>query len=467
MNKGEASRLANPFSEAALAWLNELLRSRISSELELIHADDGSTRVRVAGSILSLDFTDCDPGLRGHTPVTNCAHWESEEAGLRAPSGLPMPVPTSRPVAPDIKVLRGPEGCRISCDIPGLIYWHLTRLEELSATVRDGHGRFPAVASHAHAHGYLERPIVDEWIDLVAQMVTELWPGISMVARGAAGIQPSHDVDFPCRYAHCSTEHFIRHLAKDCLQRKRPLDAVKGLLIRATAWKAKQLPSGDPYNTFDWIMSQSERHGLRSQFYVVCGGRHRLDPGYDPGHPAIRKLMRDIHLRGHLLGLHPSYGCMDDPAMLAEELSVLRRLAAEEGIVQEGWGVRMHYVRCLYPDLWRQLDSLGADHDASMGYADRVGFRAGTAFSYPAFDPALQRAYALKVRPFVVMEGTLYAKSYMHLGNEERLRKLDQLSRACAQVGADFSLLWHNSELADSELRSTYVHGLRSQATAH
>ena len=86
---------------------------------------------------------------------------------------------------------------------------------------------------------------------------------------------------------------------------------------------------------------------------------------------------------------------------------------------------------------------------------------------YPAFDPALQRAYALKFRPFVVMEGTLYAISYMHLGGGERLRKLEQLSQAWAQVGADFSLFRHSSELPDSELRSTYVHGLRSQATAH
>jgi hypothetical protein len=448
------------FSKAALAWLNLLLRSRLSAALELTQAFDGSTRLQALGSTMSIDFADCDPGLRGHAPVTNCMSWDASEVDLRSPSGLPMPAPTSRAVAPVILAERIPAGFRINYDLPGLIYWQLTRIEEAISAVRDAHGRFPATASHAHAHGYLERPVIDEWFDIMRQVAIELWPSITMVARHLFSVLPSHDVDFPSRYAHCSYTYFIRNLAKDIIRLKRPLDAVKGAYIRVMAPYSNQLSLNDPYNSFDWIMSQTERYGLKSYFYMVCGGQHRLDPGYDAGHPAIRRLMREIHSRGHLLGLHPSYECIDNPSMLEREFNALHRLAVEEGIEQDEWGVRMHYLRCRYPDLWRMLAAIGVGHDASMGYADRVGFRAGTACMYPAFDAGLQKMYSVMVRPLVVMEGTLYADAYMSLSSDERLRKLDQVSLACAQVGADFSILWHNSELAGIGMQNDYLHGL-------
>lgn len=47
---------------------------------------------------------------------------------------------------------------------------------------------------------------------------------------------------------------------------------MRGLLapwIRLTT--RKHLRPLDSFNTFDWIMEQSERHGLTSAFYLICG----------------------------------------------------------------------------------------------------------------------------------------------------------------------------------------------------
>lgn len=450
-------------TDSALAWLNSLLRDRISENLSLTRSSCEFYELRSLCNNKKICFSDLDSGFLGLGKVDDCVYWNSAEFGWRTPSNLPLPAPRSRGRTSSIRCVSDSNGLILNYDLPGLIYWQLTRIEEQTAIHLDAHGRFPATASHAFAFSYLERPFIDEWLYVLRQMAQSIWPSL-VIVRHYFHLQPSHDVDFPSRYSHCSFNHFARSLGIDIIRSRSPLSALLGLRIRWRAGRSKDLSVFDPYNTFDWIMSQSEKYGLRSYFYFICGGAHQLDPGYDPRHPAIRQLMRIIHERGHYIGLHPSYICIDRPDQLFREWDMLRTIAAEEGIHQDTWGVRMHYLRTRYPGLWGYLERCGVDHDASMGYADRVGFRAGTAHPYPAFDHSHQCAYKLKVIPLVVMEGTLYASSYMGLNDTRaRERKIYQLRSACESVCGQFSVLWHNSELMQSESRATYLSSIQSQ----
>jgi hypothetical protein len=54
----------------------------------------------------------------------------------------------------------------------------LARVEEIGRMDLDNHGRFPATASHAFQHGYLDRPVVDEWLHLLGQVIKRQWPGL-------------------------------------------------------------------------------------------------------------------------------------------------------------------------------------------------------------------------------------------------------------------------------------------------
>ena len=55
----------------------------------------------------------------------------------------------------------------VPLDIFGSAFFMLTRYEEMVITERDTHGRFPARASIAYREGLLERPIVDEYLELL------------------------------------------------------------------------------------------------------------------------------------------------------------------------------------------------------------------------------------------------------------------------------------------------------------
>ena len=56
---------------------------------------------------------------------------------------------------------------RLHFDLLGSAFYILTRTEEYLSPVRDPHDRFPASASHALAHGYLHRPVVDEYVEIL------------------------------------------------------------------------------------------------------------------------------------------------------------------------------------------------------------------------------------------------------------------------------------------------------------
>ena len=108
----------------------------------------------------------------------------------------------------------------------------------------------------------------------------------------------------------------------------------------------------------------------------------------------------------------------------------------------------MHYLRWEQPTTLKGLVKSNIDYDSTLGYADHPGFRCGTCFEYPAFDPITQQVLPLRIRPFIAMECSVMSKLYMGLGTGvEALDVFADLKNACKAVGGSFTLLWHNSEM--------------------
>jgi hypothetical protein len=99
-----------------------------------------------------------------------------------------------------------------------------------------------------------------------------------------------------------------------------------------------QLHRSEPANTFDWIKDVLEQHDIRSAFYFICKHTHPNDADYQLEHPAMRHLLRRIHQRGREIGSHPSYGSYQSSELICREADLLRKVCAEEGVVQKDWG---------------------------------------------------------------------------------------------------------------------------------
>ncbi|MNE81600.1 hypothetical protein D3C80_1782630 [compost metagenome] len=67
------------------------------------------------------------------------------------------------------------------------------------------------------------------------------------------------------------------------------------------------------------------------------------------------------------------------------------------------------------------------------------------------------QALKLRIRPLIVMEGTVIEPTYMGLGSgEAALNKFSELKDRCKAVKSCFILLWHNSLFDTQAERELY-----------
>jgi hypothetical protein len=334
----------------------------------------------------------------------------------------------------------------LETDIFGGCFFCLSRCEEVLNSTRDAHGRFSAYNSHAYKFNYLEIPLADYYAELLLSAMRRVWPEIQL-DRKVYKPQISHDVDSPSLYAFRSFQQVIRSSIADLFFR-RDLRSLK-LGLRARFHKGTHIDSEDPHNTFEWIIDQVEAVGLKSTFYFLAG---QYDPEFDGDYiiedPLILKLVDSLLKRGHQIGLHPSYTTGLNKERMKIEHERLKEVLGKLGMKEYMFGARMHFLRWFVNETWEMFDSLNIAHDASLGYADHIGFRASTCHPFKAYSVSKRRVFDVEVRPLIVMEASVIDPVYMNMGTcEKAFERVEALRRQCRAVSGIFTLLWHNSRL--------------------
>jgi len=440
-----------------LAW-EARVEERTDAEITVPQVADGA-RLVIADRL----FTTPEPLwlTRESLPERPLPRWSLDDAPL-----------TPTLIAPDLPVIYGnrlPAGSfyeeqkgeiQLGVDIFGSIFFQLTRYEEIAVPARDEHDRFPADASLAHVEGFLTRPLVNEYIEVLWTALERLWPRLQRQRRTFKE-RLSHDVDWPLHTA-LSPPKMAKAAIGDLMHRRdRGLALAR---LRAVRARRRGDPAGDPYNTFDFIMDLSEQRGLRSAFYFMAGATNpAFDGTYSLDDPWIGKLIRHLHNRGHEVGLHPSYETFRDPDAIRAERDALMRSCARLGVEQSEWGGRQHYLRWENPTTWSAWEQAGLTYDSSLGFSHDPGFRCGVCWEYPVFDLSARRRLRLRERPLVVMEMSLFHDATM--SDRRGLEVVDQLRRRCKLFGGEFTLLWHNSRLASQRERRLYTAALTATTT--
>lgn len=433
-----------------------ILREFLGLEYEVLVEDREDTLIdhpeggelRIADSLFSLPESQ----------------WLSEASLPKLPlrrvarKAIPLDLESS---APDLPILFGPEGASaidmqtenrllLGIDIFGSTFFMLSRYEELITPERDQHHRFPASASIAYKENFLDRPIVNDYVELLWSCFQHLWPRLQRKQKQYA-FRLSHDVDYPF-YQDGSPGAIAKSLLKIIINDALRSQNLSLALQRIASLRSKET---DIYNTFDFIMDASERRGIKSAFYFMTGNTAgTIDGNYSLSDPWIQKLMLKIADRGHEIGLHPSYHTYQDANALTKEYQTLQEICAQLGIEAKHVGGRQHYLRWEVPITWRLWDEIGLVYDSTGGFADHTGFRMGTCYEYPVYDLLQRKNLRLIERPLIVMDTTLIR--YMQLEVEVGLGEIERLKKQCEKYGGTFSLLWHNSSLTSQQDRNFY-----------
>ena len=341
-------------------------------------------------------------------------------------------------------------GIHLAIDVFGSVFFLLSRYEEVVLRARDKHDRFPGAAS-VTSH-LLERPLADEYVEILWCAINHLWPNIrrrDTVFR----LWLTHDVDEPWATLGRPRRTIARAVAGDVVRRRDLALAVHR--TRSALSVRSRRAADDPFDTFDFLMDTSEKHGLRSTFFFMSGAPGGIDGTYRLSDGSIRSLLRSVHHRGHEVGLHASYHSYRSAPRLRAEFEALRTACDSLGFDQPSWGVRQHFLRIDTTETWAKQASAGLDYDTTLGFADRAGFRAGTCHGFPAFDLLRRQRIELRERPLLVMDSTLF--SYMDLDVDAAADHSKQIVDRCRRYGGEAVILYHNTSVATASFRAHYA----------
>jgi hypothetical protein len=318
-------------------------------------------------------------------------------------------------------------GCfRCTEDLLATIVLVLSRYEELAVTRRDAHGRFEAASSMAVRDGYLDRPIVDEYGLALESVICALIPGWKPRPRRLR-VKLSHDVD------EIGIPFSPKLVAVQFVARRSFMSGLRDL----AAGVAPVMP-GSLRQVIE-LCTLAEKHGLHSALYWKASGHSAYDSGYSLADPRVAKVIAWAREQNLEMGVHPGYDTLLAPEKLGEEVALCRRALQQQVI-----GGRQHYLRWS-PETWLHWEQCGLAYDSTVGYADRVGFRAGTCVPYFPWLWTENRRAALLEIPLIMMDRTITSSSYMGLTPDESLSTLKTLMHRCQAVGGVVALLWHNN----------------------
>lgn len=428
-----------------LSWAADIVFSRMLGIPVAVEGGEPG-KVTLSGDDGSLTMPSLFPVMTGGAvdrtaalPAIPLKQWDLAAAGVSADIEGSLPVLFGKP---ELTFDGGRAECGV--DIFGTVFFMLSRFEEIARPDRDQHDRFPATGSLAHAAGFLQRPVVDEYAEVLWAIMKRLWPGLERTRRQGR-VSVSCDVDRPFDHDLSTPGLLVRSFAADLLMR-RDLGRAAGRLRNAVRSRRGDYRL-DPLHTFDWYMDVCERHGHRAAFYFIADHPAGvMDCTYEMTEPRVQALLRKLAERGHELGVHGSYTTYRNPAQIARERGRMLDACRAAGVVAGIEGNRQHYLRWSSAETPDHLEAAGFEYDTTGSFADRPGFRYGTSHPFPMWSWQKEAPLKLLQRPLVLMEVSVIAANYLGMGySGEALDMMKLLKRRSLRYGGDFNLLWHNS----------------------
>lgn len=317
------------------------------------------------------------------------------------------------------------------------IFEWLSCADEYAVQERDAWQRVPFPAS------YVGRHHLDPMVPYAAIAMQHLNSAISRFLGQGNGAAPSpspsadhfvvvtHDVD----YFPMGRVQGVRRLAKNAaislLAVRRPMLALKQLMM------ALRLACGsrDPMDQIEHLLQTEMSHGISASYYFLSRRLHPRDANYSFESTGVVPTLRLLAAAGMEVGVHGTYTCLDTAAALAEEYQLFR------GAGFDPEGGRQHWLRFTLDRLIRGLESAGASYDTSLGWADRIGYRAGACFAFPPYNFDEERAARFVEIPMAIMDVALRDQGCPE--DDWYAESLAILSTSRQFGWGAVSLLWH------------------------
>jgi len=335
----------------------------------------------------------------------------------------------------------------IPFDVFSSVFYLLSRYEEYQPLRTDAFGRTPSSACFMVKTQQEHTPIIDIIADRLYLMLTHVFklPLLKPQFRGL----PTYDIDIAYAFKARSAALNLGHIAKSALSLQ--FNQLKNRL-------STQFGAQDPFDSYAYINALNKQK--RSIMFFLCRREGKHDRSIPPKSKAMRKLVQN-QAEQFEIGFHPSLLSHNQFSFLEEERSTLD--AHNQSSI---YSSRQHYIKIQYPETFRNLVTLGIKRDYSIGFTDRLGFKAGTAHPFLFYDVERDAVGQLLLHPFVAMD-TVYIQ-HLKWSPEQTLEQLLPLIDHIRKRGGLAQVIFHNSLLTDYQglgkwksVHETLLHALQ------
>ncbi len=323
-------------------------------------------------------------------------------------------------------------GKEVPFDIFGAVFYCISRMEEYGINTLDSHERYSPSNSILFKLGVLSTPLVDWWLVQFKKVFSSFFPLLQFKSE-TYRLTNTFDIDQAFCYVGKGFYRTLGGLCKDFW--RLDFRRIKERIEVLSGFKK------DPYDTFEYILQQQKDHALNTIVFILLADYSTYDKNITRDNTRFKQRMKQLQA-DTILGIHPSYFSGTSPSRIKMEIK--RLVDVQRMPVTHS---RQHYLRFVLPDTFRLLVDSGIRHEYSLGYAEVVGFRAGTSHSFHWFDIEKNESSSLEMHPSCVMDVTL--KNYLLLSPDRAVEKLRTLIEEVKKVNGTFLPIWHNESISN------------------
>ncbi len=315
----------------------------------------------------------------------------------------------------------------------------LSRLEEFLAEKK---GYKIKSYSFNHPRAYKDTfdiPVVNNIFNVLEAIIAKHFPDLIFGKKGRPKVELSHDIDYLNKTLQLRIRQTVFNINNSLRCVAKPVQ-----FLHSIGKMIKFFCSNAEYWCFDYWRSLELKYGKTSIFYVYADTKRRknlknwfIDPSYDiVKNKKFQLKLRDLIADGFEIGLHGSYESAVNAALLKREKEVLESVLNIKVMkVRQHW---LRYEENVTPYIHDKL----FQSDSTIGWNDRIGFRAGCASRYRPYDHKANKALDFFETPLIAMDSNIY-----YFGSQRRKEIIDKALRIFEKLHdykmAHISVCWH------------------------
>jgi hypothetical protein len=331
---------------------------------------------------------------------------------------------------------------RFHHDLLKSAFYLLSGYQEYGSDEKDQYGRYSWKSSIQYKLGISGKPVVNYYFEVILEAFGKLCMLNGLPFERPERVRPvlflSHDVDRIKKYSFRNLAYTGLQVLRikpdnDSIGFKRLFSNMVELLI-GILFRLK-----DPYWNFSELKQTELKYKVSSTWFFL-EKRNNMNSRYHFRHKIIRKLIKELSGAGDEIGLHGTLESSEEPGILADEHQRLQDVC-EHPV----YGTRQHFLKYQNPATSKIQSDTGLLYDATLGFAEQIGFRNSYAHPFKLYDFGEQKSMKLWQIPLNVMDATLI--EYMNTPYPEISETIRPIINEVLRFKGVFSLLWHQCRL--------------------